>query len=170
MKLFNIDIYTNGFEITEDIKESLDIATFRKFNPQNGKTHLIGDANIGEKFKEELSKHLFKYCNTLRYDLKKYKIYESWFTKLEPNDYAYVHDHGDADISGVYYCKTSGSDGKIFFASPLPSGKLYANNQRFTITPMNGGLLLFPGWLKHGVTRNESNNDRISLSFNIRIG
>ena len=71
MKLFNIDIYTNGFEITEDIKESLSITKFKEFNPQNGKTHLIGDVNIGEKFKEELSKHIFKYCDTLKYDLKK---------------------------------------------------------------------------------------------------
>ncbi len=170
MKHFSTDIYNGGFELTEDLKESLDKAEYKEFNPNVGKTHMISSCVLSNKTKKELDKHIIQYCIDLKYPLKKWEIYESWFTKLRPNDYAYVHDHGDADISGVYYCKTSGSDGKIFFASPLPSGKLYANNQRFTITPMNGGLLLFPGWLKHGVTRNESNNDRISLSFNIRIG
>ena len=33
--------------------------------------------------------------------------------------------------------------------------------------PEVGKILLFPGWLKHGINTNNTDNIRISLSFNI---
>ena len=30
-----------------------------------------------------------------------------------------------------------------------------------------GGLILFPGWLKHGINMNNSDEERISVSFDI---
>jgi ectoine hydroxylase-related dioxygenase (phytanoyl-CoA dioxygenase family) len=30
-------------------------------------------------------------------------------------------------------------------------------------------LLLFPGWLEHGVATNETTSDRVSISFNINF-
>ena len=32
-----------------------------------------------------------------------------------------------------------------------------------------GSLLMFPGWLEHGVTQNLSNEDRIVISFNLKL-
>jgi len=30
-------------------------------------------------------------------------------------------------------------------------------------------LIMFPGWLPHGVSANELDEDRVSLSFNVKI-
>ena len=37
---------------------------------------------------------------------------------------------------------------------------------RFQVTPMVGQYFLFPSWLEHFVTRNYSDDYRISISFN----
>ena len=41
--------------------------------------------------------------------------------------------------------------------------------QSYWFPPYEGGILLFPAHLHHGVKPNTSNEDRISVSFNIRI-
>ena len=33
--------------------------------------------------------------------------------------------------------------------------------------PQEGRLILFPAWLSHGVRENETDEDRISISFNL---
>ena len=35
------------------------------------------------------------------------------------------------------------------------------------IQPIQGSMLLFPGYLVHGIKTNTSDHDRLSLSFNI---
>ena len=42
----------------------------------------------------------------------------------------------------------------------------YFNSTRATYAGKTGGLYIFPGWLKHSVQGNQSNTDRISISFN----
>ena len=37
----------------------------------------------------------------------------------------------------------------------------------FEIQPQNGLIFLFPSWLSHRALPNKSNQDRISISFNI---
>ena len=38
-----------------------------------------------------------------------------------------------------------------------------------TIVPQEGDVLFFPGWLKHWVSPNTTELDRISISFNMSI-
>jgi len=33
--------------------------------------------------------------------------------------------------------------------------------------PEEGRLYIFPGWMEHGVEENQSDSDRISISFNV---
>ena len=79
---------------------------------------------------------------------------------------------GYAVISGVYYYKTNGDDGDIFFECPVPtigSSFCYFNNycNRWIHKPEEGKILLFPSWLKHGISKNETDETRISISFNL---
>ena len=70
-----------------------------------------------------------------------------------------------------WYYKTNKEDGYLYFQTPNPylEGSLCYTNQghRWKHSPQEGKLLLFPGWLKHGVTTNETEDTRISISFNI---
>ena len=122
------------------------------------------------KIEKEIDTHLRNYCNDLDFTMRDYAL-ESWFAKFEKGNYAHIHNHNHADISGAYYYKTNGEDGDFFFESPNPylsTSKCYTSlSQRWEYKPQEGKILLFPGWLKHGVETNNTDNTRISLAFNI---
>jgi uncharacterized protein (TIGR02466 family) len=188
--IFATPLYYDGVRNFDEIQNELNnISNLTFYNPPDwNNTHkitskdlssnsnmqnIIGDKNL-KCFAGELDYHLRMYCAELEFDFVPYTILESWITQFEPGDYAHTHNHADADISGVYYYNTAGTgeDGNIFFETPCPSVassgcffKKYA--RRYTHKAMNGKILLFPGWLNHGVTRNNSTIVRNSLSFNI---
>ena len=138
-------------------------------------TDFVGEFNIIKelglhKIKKEIDKHVRNYCDELGFEMQEYKM-ESWFSKFEKGNYAHIHNHGITDISGVYYYKTNGEDGRLFFKSPnknLETSKCYIKlSGRRKYKPREGDIVLFPGWLDHGVETNSTDNIRISLAFNI---
>lgn len=146
-----------------------------------GKTHLLSDTGFGENIisklklkclSDEIDKHVRNYCDELNFKYKKYKM-SSWMAKFQPGDFAHIHEHGHSDISGVFYYKTNEDDGDLVFTSPNPflkTSKLFAGTELSWIhKPIEGKILLFPGWIPHGVKTNETDNIRISVSFNINF-
>lgn len=144
-----------------------------------GKTHDLSTTDFTSddikthnliKFHEVLQNNLASYCEHLNFPATNYSR-TSWFSKFKPGDYGRTHNHNHADISGCYYYQTSGDDGDIYFMNPSPSAESSLCYRQLTELcrhkPIVGKLLLFPGWLSHGIMSNESNNDRISFSFNI---
>jgi uncharacterized protein (TIGR02466 family) len=188
--IFETKLYFSTVENFDDIQEEL-LEAFDKVEFQTthgngwGQTHLLSDATFGENFlvkydcvffMEELHNHLKKYVNSY-YSEKdvdfKYVINSSWMTYSKIGHYTPVHNHGGSDISGVYYLKKSsdGKDGNIYFKTPIVAScgsNLYLK-ERQTYNFEEGEIVLFPGFLDHGVQTNETEEDRISLSFNISI-
>ncbi len=88
------------------------------------------------------------------------------------------HQHGNSTISGAYYVRAPKGCGDIVFYDPRPA-PVYShpnvespnllNAQVNSISPKEGGLVLFPSYLDHSVNENLSNSERIVISFNIRI-
>ena len=113
--------------------------------------------------------HLKEYCREIDFQPREYRR-TSWIAKTSTGGHTHVHTHGEADISGCYYFQTTGQDGNIFFTSPVSpatSSICYRKLIRKEYTPVVGKLLLFPGWLEHGVKTNTTDSERICLSFNI---
>lgn len=111
------------------------------------------------------------YLNMLEQDKTPYRR-TSWFTRCDKGDYGHIHTHGKADLSGVVYYEVPEKSGNIFFTSPVEAAKIsglflkhHISNHREE--PEVGKLVIFPGWLNHGVTTSEADSRRISLSFNI---
>ena len=88
------------------------------------------------------------------------------------------HQHGNSTISGAYYVRAPENCGDIVFYDPRPA-PVYSypnakqpnslNAQVNSISPKEGALVLFPSYLDHSVNENLSKNERIVISFNIRI-
>ena len=88
------------------------------------------------------------------------------------------HQHGNSTISGAYYVKAPLQSGDIVFYDPRPA-PVYShpnvvnpnllNAQVNSISPKEGALILFPSYVDHSVNENLSNQERIVISFNIRI-
>ena len=84
---------------------------------------------------------------------------------LESTD-LHVHGHiGLVDFSWVYYAKVPEKAGKLVFV-------LNDTDERTpisTIEPKEGMLIIFPGYLKHKVTKNMDKESRVSISGNFRL-
>ncbi len=124
-------------------------------------------------FTSYLDKQIKSYLNELNCPGEEYKVFPSWLTKTKKGSYAHPHDHGSSDLSGVYYFKTNSQDGNLYFGSPhrpLSSNFIFnlINNEQ-ELNPVEGLLAMWPGMLRHGTRRNETEHTRVSLSFNIQF-
>ena len=84
--------------------------------------------------------------------------------------------HADTDISGVFYINAVKDSGKIFFRNPSPNvlyHKLtFLTNEidsEVSYLPVVGRMILWPGYLDHMVSKNKSDGERISVTFNIKL-
>jgi len=135
-------------------------------------TSLIDQFEL-ETFKIELLDHVQKFIQQYNIHTTDIKIKQSWMTLTSQGQSNHTHSHGPADISGVYYFQTNGQDGSIYFESnnKLLSASALFNSGSHPIVykPEVGKLILFPGFVEHGVYENTTDNDRVSVSFNIFV-
>jgi uncharacterized protein (TIGR02466 family) len=102
-----------------------------------------------------------------------FEIKGSWLNITVKGDSHGHHCHPGYAISGTYYYRVSEEQGSISFNNPnpimmhcqFPQGQL--TTQTADIVPDDGDILLFPSWLMHTTRMNRSDEDRISIAFNI---
>ena len=101
----------------------------------------------------------------------------SWFNINGPKCYNTIHTHntGTVFLSGVYYVTVPKDPcGTIAFHDPrgkavgaAPDMQYFGHKNILQIIPEENILYYFPSWLEHEVTCNVSNENRISISFNL---
>tara|TARA_B100000427_G_C15476068_1_gene580825 strand:+ start:277 stop:867 length:591 start_codon:yes stop_codon:yes gene_type:complete len=130
--------------------------------------------------------HYFDYKllnDAIRDNIPRYKDPElgdlhinSWVNINGKGCYNKKHTHADGVVllSGAYYVTVPENSGNILFSDPRPTvvhsfadSRYYNSYQIYPIQPKENMLLLFPCWLEHQVEPNNSNEDRISISFNL---
>lgn len=88
-----------------------------------------------------------------------------------------THIHPDSWLSGVYYPKVPSKPeliGELCFHDPIATRTFTQSFYRsvqaevFRLTPEEGMMVIFPSWFEHSVRANQSEEDRISIAFNIR--
>ncbi len=102
---------------------------------------------------------------------------EIWVNINKKGDYNARHAHTSTSVilSGTYYVSTPENCGSIRFWDPrgvymasMPDHiEFHGGNTWHKIEPKEGTMIFFPSWLEHDVEPNKSDEDRISLSFNI---
>tara|TARA_B100001996_G_scaffold344502_1_gene300309 strand:+ start:1031 stop:1615 length:585 start_codon:yes stop_codon:yes gene_type:complete len=99
-----------------------------------------------------------------------------WANINKKGDFNISHSHPACDMSGVYYVKVpKGDSGCLVFEDPRPAYVFgnrffvdrYSDGNMHGVTPKEGMMLLFPSSLMHSVLANKTDEDRISLSFNL---
>ena len=132
------------------------------------------------KFFTSLRKYLIDVFKILgwQYDPNKIIMTNMWAIINKKNNFNLPHIHPNCYLSAAYYVKTHDGCGKIKFTnpnlasrqrSPLIENKTDFNQNGIEIDPKEGDLLFFPAYLTHEVLRNNSNEERIVISFNIDI-
>ena len=109
-------------------------------------------------------------------------IVSAWVNINPPNSFNTKHCHPDSNLSGVLWIKSQKDCGNIVFQSPFHF-QTYKEVESYTedfknknkyfhtyfFNPIEGRMIVFPSHLEHQVKPNESKEDRISVSFNIRL-
>jgi uncharacterized protein (TIGR02466 family) len=102
-----------------------------------------------------------------------FKIMNSWINIAEKGIKHDYHAHPGYTIAGVYYFRVSSDQGGLCFNNPnlmiyncgFPEGR--TSPQSIEMVPGDGDIVLFPAWLQHGTMENTTNEERISVAFNI---
>ena len=107
---------------------------------------------------------------------------KAWVNINSPGSLNLQHSHPSCDLSGVLWIKCPDKSGNIFFHSPSGFETFqeiesytedFKNNNNYHhsywFPPIEGRMLIFPSHLEHDVRENLSNEDRISVSFNIKL-
>ena len=100
-----------------------------------------------------------------------------WANVNPPGGMNRAHQHPNSLWSGVYYIKAEKNSGQLKIDDPRAaasmvrpkqkSGELSSRLWREThYEPVAGRCIMFPSWVMHCVDPNESNDIRISVSFN----
>ena len=119
---------------------------------------------------EKILNHIkdqFKYLHN-----KNLKLMSFWSHIHEKNMSTVTHNHiekedyeGTVYLSGVYYVQVPEKSGHLVFYYPLNSHVTH----KFGVMPKTSEFFLFSSAIDHHVTRNLSNELRISVSFNLKI-
>ena len=100
-----------------------------------------------------------------------------WANINPPGGMNRAHQHPNSLWSGVYYIKAPKNCGHLKIDDPRNSASMIRPRQKpgqlpqrlyreTHYEPKDGRLIMFPSWLLHCVDPNESNEIRISVSFN----
>jgi len=103
---------------------------------------------------------------------KNLKLGNFWAHIHQKNMSTVTHNHIDKEdyegtnhISGVYYIQVPEKSGHLVLLYPVNSHVTH----QFPIMPKTGEFFLFSSAMNHHVTRNLSDELRISVSFNLKI-
>jgi hypothetical protein len=105
-----------------------------------------------------------------------------WLNINPPGAYNRMHSHPDCHLSGVFWIKSPDKSGNIIFEHPNSFNSFVENlaystkfklenntDHLYSCIPVEGKIMIFPSYLNHEVSINESDEDRISYAFNIKF-
>ena len=116
--------------------------------------------------------------NSMKWVYEGFKITSMWSNVLKPGETHNVHSHANNFLSGVYYPYAEKSHAGITFFDPRAQANVIKplkvesnidNSDVYEYESKTNRIIIFPSWLKHFVAVNNSNDSRISISWNIQL-
>lgn len=105
--------------------------------------------------------------------------HQAWVNISPPGASNKLHYHANCHFSGVYYVSLKAPEcGSIYFRDPRIASRMFTSPitrqtdftaEEVRMRPEEGRIYIFPGWLEHGVEVNASDQDRVSISFNVLV-
>ena len=175
---FNLDLTKYIYSLYEEDTKGVDRSNRGGWH---SKTFEMNDKDsIQFKFALELQKYILKTFQNLGWktENQNIRIREMWAIINKKEDFNVVHTHPNSCLSAAYYVKAPINCGRFQIenlniakrhSSPLLANPNELNINVAGIEVTEGDLLIFPGYLPHKVARNEADEDRIVISFNVDI-
>ena len=182
-KFFPTIVYGKDVELNND-QLTRDIINWSKQDKGVQKTNYNGwhsttDMGVKPEY-QQLVKELFKMqeeiFNNEHLD-RSSRLGNMWANINPPGGMNQPHIHPNALFSGVYYIKSQLKSGRLKIYDPRPGVQFIMPIRKpgnpgkdlwreANIDPVEGRIIMFPAWLWHAVEENQSDDIRISVSFN----
>jgi len=173
----------NAVELNNHLEKN--ILQWQKEDPKGvSKTNVNGwhsatDMNKKHEY-DPLSKELFAMQDNIfakEFLTEKPVLGNMWANINYPGGFNRPHLHPNALFSGVYWVKAPENSGKLMLYEPRTGAQCTMPNRKkgklppqlwreIHYTPKAGMIVMFPAWLWHEVRPNQSDDIRISVSFN----
>lgn len=147
----------------------------RQSEPSSKKSNFGGYQTHEDLFQNLIFKNLVSYIEQISNQIISnqtsvnfsVEIKELWGNINTYRDFNAAHTHSGI-LSGVFYLQVPKNSGRLILTDPaVRSEGKFITNSDYPIYPEPAACILFPSWLEHYVEPNLSNDERISLSFNI---
>jgi hypothetical protein len=94
-----------------------------------------------------------------------------WINVMPPGSYQRIHSHFNSNLSGTFYLQAPEQSGDLYIPSPYINGieNIITTASEYIIPPKVREGWLHPSSLPHYVSRNESDEDRVSISYNLKL-
>ena len=125
---------------------------------------------------EPLAKEIAGFVSHINLGIEKIKIPQLWLNVNKKGDWNTIHQHGQYTLAGTYYVKVPEDSGRIVFRDPRPAAignkfmvDRFDKGEFYNIKPLEGMLIIWPSYLDHFVEPSNSDEERISISFDVNV-
>ena len=102
--------------------------------------------------------------------------HDPWLNHYTRDSFQEVHNHAEHDFAAVFFMNEGEDFSKLYFYDSIGMSQSrwakilprYCNTTRMFDT-QKGKVIMFPGWLDHGVTRHQSDTTRITMACNFNF-
>ena len=122
------------------------------------------------RLKEQVVEFANYFCKMMSYDMLVDEC-SYWVNVNPPYGHNIIHTHGTCELVGNFYVQTGKETGTLEVVRNDGSvyNKIGKLNSTFKCEGEEGRFYMMPGHLWHYVSENNSDGDRISVSYNIRL-
>ena len=177
-KDLNKELSEYVYKLQSEDKNGLERSNKGGWHSENFELTIKG--SIQNRFALILQKYILKVFqnNGWKTENKNIRIKEMWAIINKTGDFNVIHTHPNCYLSAAYYVKAPEKCGRFQIENPnIAKRNFYPEIKRKNelnlkvagIEIEEGDLLIFPGYLPHKVSTNESNQDRVVISFNVDI-
>ena len=182
-KFFPTIVYGKDIQLDNN-KMAQDIINWSNQDPGVSKTNYKGwhsttDMHLKPEYKQ-LVQELYKMQEEIYQEEwldRRPKLGNMWANINYLGGYNRPHVHPNCLFSGVYYVKANKNSGVFVANDPRPGMQTMMPSRKpgrppkhlwreVHLEPIPGRIIMFPAWLWHCVEPNQSNDIRISISFN----
>lgn len=185
--LFPVPFYTSEVELDmEDIRIKISkLARYREgLNDSDGYIYPKNEQLFNRKefadVKTEAKRHVDRFMReVMHYDYDDSFFACSWFNINVPGSHHHRHYHPNSIISGVIFITNPDNSGQLLFNTPQQRDILLEpkrgsedtiyNMSTFSPKQDVGCIALFPSWLEHAVSKNMSEENRLTIAFNVFV-
>ena len=109
-----------------------------------------------------------------------FSVSNCWININGKNHFNRPHTHGFSTLAGVFYITAPKNSGRLILRNPIQAHGFCVdekfvdswnefNSRTWEIEPEINKLVIWPSWVDHYTLPNLSDEDRISLAFNVSI-